>query len=126
MTSISPSWARVGVRCVKVRIFQQVGEIPPCWIESRPRIGEKLTIRAVEPHPINGTIGLRFLEHVNPVLLCSAGLYEIAFDVRCYAPLVSRTESQDVAAIKKLVDELPILERAMLYEEVLNEQWSER
>lgn len=125
MTSIAPSWARVGVKVVRARSFPNASPIPPEARTTNPKLGEIVTIRSVEPHPGSGILALRFVEHVNPsIYYDGCGLYEVQFSIRCYEPLVSRTQQQDAAMFRQLVDELPILERAMLYEEVLNDMWS--
>lgn len=120
MTSISPSWARVGVKVQCITEGPWEWDIGTTWLTGAffrnvndPVKGHVYTVSYVGH--LNGSVYLKLKEIIR---------HEYRIDG--FRPLVARTQEQDVSAICKLVDELPILERAMLYEEVLNDVWDAR
>lgn len=118
MTSTAPSWARVGMRVVCIDATRRLmsGRIP--WLP--------LTLGAVytlaDTGIDEGDDIVFLVEQRNPSLFGR----DCGYLLRRFRPLISRTQKQDTAMFRQLVDELPILERAMLYEEVLNDMLDAR
>ena len=90
-----PAWARVGARCVCVRL----GKRRAIEAETMPALGQLLTIRDVVC--IGGEWALRFAEIVNAprpyVTPLGLLIVELAFDIPRFRPLVTRTQQQDIA-----------------------------
>lgn len=96
-----PSWAKPGQKVVCLNSDWRKGDDTPLWLwvwlkaTGLPVAGCVYTISSVRRHPFDGGAALRL-----------KGWGVIGFHVEWFRPLVStKTESEDVALIKSLIDQ---------------------
>ena len=109
------AWAKPGVKCVCVvqpkLCFDVLGAGHPLsdYGIKAPVSNQILTIREVTYR--RSGVGLLFVEIDNSAVP-TAGGEEISFAVEKYRPLITRTQEQDIALFRHLLDRLPIGEDA--------------
>lgn len=106
------AWAKPGVKCVCIRddwkgfeVYERMGIHVPSRL---PMINEVLTINEVMddlshvPGRVTSNIGLTFVE---------LG-HDWGFALDCFRPLITKSQEDDVALFRSLLDALPIGESA--------------
>jgi hypothetical protein len=68
-------------------------------------------LRHLRIDPADGMLVCWLAEIPDQLLIEDGNLVNVAFGLFRFRPLVTRTQEQDVTAIRKLVDEMPITER---------------
>lgn len=100
------SWVKVGAKCVLRKEFEVNYKLP---FEILPKLRIAYTIRdiikidditSIRNYEINKdnhvSIGIRLKEIINPKLNYRNDIDELTFDARAFAPLVVKTEQEDI------------------------------
>lgn len=94
------NWAKPGVKCVCVDNIIPIGpEVMQCL-----EAGKMYTIRAVEH--FEGGMGITVNEIVNPSFMYNEGISEPVYRLDRFRPLITRTQEQDVALFKSLLNKV--------------------
>lgn len=100
------SWAKVGMKVVCIKLGAWTYLQPD---ESAPSYGDVLTIRTVEFLPEG--VHLSFEEVRNREYEYLDGFGECVFEAEQFRPLVTKTQSEDVAMFKRIADQVPNMEK---------------
>lgn len=100
-----PLWAKPGVKVVCIKKTPWKSMLPGVpwidWGETRPVYKGIYTLRDIHSDD-PGFVTL--VEIVNTPRLYVEGLSEKRFSLSCFRPLVSRTESEDLAVFRRIAD----------------------
>lgn len=104
------AWAKPGVKCVKFRRFtpQEFRDFKFIKPETPIPTGAVVTISEVFAHPVFGVTCLRVSEFPN---IDPSG-FDCGWWIGNFRPLIAKTQGQDVALFRHILDGLPVGEDA--------------
>jgi hypothetical protein len=99
------SWAKVGNRCVCIDAVSGVGR----WVDDAPEEGRVYTISRVWV-TVRGRTNIEFHELKRSDFSRTYFGFDVGYAIARFRPLVTKTQSEDVAMFKRIADQVPNME----------------
>lgn len=107
---------KVGQKCVVVRFSSQPSGVGLAKL----RKNTVYTVREVTNYTC---VGLRLEEVINPEVKTTHGFMERSYEAEYFRPLVTKTQEEDVRAIKSALRDMPAETRLDRLAELMSENW---